>query len=198
MRSRLPVLLLIVLLVGGGIWYFTRDTRTREERAEEFFEKGEELFRQGDYQGAIEAMERCVELGQGHYPEPFAALAVCHYHLGQYELAKRQCERVLELNPGDDGTRVVYADTLLRTIEDSGEAWRRANAELSKLSEKGRRNPTVLYNLACLYAEYSRPELALRYLSYAIKADPSLKEVAKKDSCLDSIRHTEQFKRLVR
>jgi tetratricopeptide (TPR) repeat protein len=197
-RKLTLALLFMALLAVGGIWYVSRDGGRARERARELYDEGRELFEKGDCEGAIEPLRRSINLDKGRYPEPIALLGMCYYENGQFKMAKEQFEKVLELNPGDDRSRVVYAACLLRTIQDSDEAWRRANAELDMLSESGRQHPMVLYNLACLYAENDRLDLALRYLSYAIKADASWREAAKRDSSFDSIRHTEQFNRLVR
>ncbi len=197
MRSRLPLVLLIVLLVGGGIWYFTRDKKTPEERAEELFEEGARLVEEeGKYDDAIGPFKKAVQLDPSH-AEAHEALGCCYYAKGDFEAAKRHFAKTLELVPHDGSAAVAYAGCLLKTVKDKDEAWRQANRALRGLTQQGIRDPDIAYNLACLYAENGKPQLALRYLSYAVKKSPNHRKVAKHDRCLDSIRHTEQFKRLV-
>jgi tetratricopeptide (TPR) repeat protein len=198
MRSRLPFLLLVAILLGAGIWYVTRDRGSPEERAKELFDEAYELAERGQFKKAIDRIKKCIDLEQGRNPVSYSNLGNWYYQLGQVEMAKQQYEKALKLDPSKANTRVAYAACLLKTARDRNEAWTMANRELNKLTEKDRRHPYVAYNLACLYAENDRPELALRHLAYAIRADPSCREDAKQDRSFDGIRETDQFRRLVR
>lgn len=197
MRSRLPVLLFIVLLAAGGIWYFTRDTRTREERAEEYFQQARALAGREEYEQAITSMKKSIKYASDRIPERYYLVGCYYLDSGQPEKAIREFEEAMRRGPQEGYIRVVYAWCFLETVQDKNEAWKRVNKELNKLTKEQRRDPRVSYNLACLYATNDRPELALRHIAHAIKTDPFLKGQARKDEDFASIRHTEQFKRLV-
>jgi uncharacterized Ntn-hydrolase superfamily protein len=53
------------------------------------------------------------------------------------------------------------------------------------------------YNLACGYARFGMGDEALAQLKLALQLDPKLKELAKGDSDLESLREREEFKQLV-
>jgi hypothetical protein len=93
--------------------------------------------------------------------------------------------------------RVIYANVLLNLATDEAAGWRAANAELNKLTPKARQSPHVAYNLALLYARHRRPQLALRFLTFAIEKDPKNRSKAREDEAFESLRNSPQFQNLV-
>jgi len=197
MNSKALAVLLVLACAGGVIWYVTRDTRTPEERAEALWTQAIDLIDRGKYKEAIKCMQDCIKLRDQQTAGNYALLAHAYHYDGQYQNALREYEKALSLEPERAPERVAYAGCLLRAIDDKQEAWRRADAELAKIREEHRRHPTVLYNVACLYAENGRPQDALRYLQRAIQVYPKYKQDARTDPSFESIRDTEEFKRLV-
>jgi tetratricopeptide (TPR) repeat protein len=196
-RSRLSVVVLIVLLVAGGIWYFTRDTRTPEERAEELWDQACDLKEHGEFLGAIRCLKEYIKLDQEKHPRAYGMLAFCYDEIGQVEMAQQHYRRALELDPRDANARVLYAGCLLEAAPDGNTGWQMADPELRKLSDEDLKTRGVAYNLACVCASNGKADVALQYLSLAIKQDPSYRDLARRDKDFDSIRRTEQFKRLV-
>jgi len=197
MRSKLLVVVVVLACAGGLIWYTSRDTRTPEERAEALWTQAIDLIKRGKFKDAIKCMQDCIKLPDQKTAANYSILAHCYHYDGQYQNALRQYEKALSLEPDRAPTRVAYAGCLLKAIDDKQEAWRRADAELAKIGERHRQHPTVVYNLACVYAENGRPQEALHYLEYAIRTEPTAKDEAKTDPSFDAIRDMEPFKRLV-
>jgi tetratricopeptide (TPR) repeat protein len=67
----------------------------------------------------------------------------------------------------------------------------------SKNSPDDRQRGTADYNLGCFYAVRGRPEEAIPYLRSGIELNPSLREWAKTDTDLDSIRSRPELVRLL-
>lgn len=198
MRANALVLILVVALAGGAVWYFTRDTRLPEERAQELRDEATALMDKEKYREAVEPLRKCIELEDGRNALSLSLLAICHMELGEFADAKRQIEKALQLDPNDGCMRVIYAKVLLNLATDETAGWQAANAELNKLTPKARQSPYVAYNLAILYARHRRPQLALRFLSYAIEKDPRNRSKAREDEAFESLRDSPEFQRLVR
>jgi tetratricopeptide (TPR) repeat protein len=53
------------------------------------------------------------------------------------------------------------------------------------------------YNLACLFALRGEKQLCIAYLKKALELDPALKEDARRDICLEKLRKSDSFRRLL-
>jgi tetratricopeptide (TPR) repeat protein len=191
------LILLIIALAGGAIWYFLIGSKPENRTAKEYWEEGWRLLDDGEIEGAIGVMEKAAE----RYPNDAniqCCLAICYHRCGDEKTARALFKRTLELNAGFHAARVAYAASILKTEEDKKKAWNMVSLELRKIPQKAFEDPAVLYNMACLYAANNRPQLALQYLSRAIQIDPSTsREEARDDPDFDSIRGVPEFKRLV-
>jgi len=67
----------------------------------------------------------------------------------------------------------------------------------TKNAPDDRQQGTADYNLGCFYAVRRRAETAIQYLRSGIELNPSLRELAKTDSDLDSIRSRSEVVRLL-
>ncbi|MBN1918892.1 MAG: hypothetical protein JW889_13380 [Verrucomicrobia bacterium] len=202
MNSRKIVVLLILVCCGGAVWYVTRDRQAAEEqtpaeRTTELRTQAIDLLERREDEKAIDCLRECVKLPVRQTALDYAYLGVCYHSSGRYEKTLRAYEKALSREPDMAPARVAYACSLLKAIDDKQEAWRPANAELAKIREEQRTHPGVVYNPACLYAENGRHQEALRHLDCAIRVDPTTKTEAKTEPSFESIRHLEQFKRLV-
>ena len=198
MNSKALAVLLVLACAGGVIWYVTRDRRTPAERAKALWTQAGDLVDRGKYKDAIKCMQDRINLPDQQTAANYDFLGQCYHYDGQYQNALRQYEKALSLEPDRAPTRVAYAGCLLKVIDDKQEAWRRADAELAKIKKEHRTHPTVVYNLACVYAENGRPQDALRYLERAIQIQPEYyKHMARTDPSFESIRDMDQFRRLV-
>ncbi len=191
------LILLIIALAAGAIWYLSIGNKPESKTAKEFLEEGCELLDRDEIEGAI----RVFEKGAERYPSNSNMqylLGICYSNSRNEEKAKTFFRKALELNAGFHIARVAYADSILRTEENKQKAWKMASLELRKLPQKAFEDHGVLYNMACLYAVNNRPESALQYLLRAIQTDPTTsREEAKDDPDFDGIRHLPEFKRLV-
>lgn len=74
----------------------------RADSLEEIFQRANESYFHGDYEGAAQGYARLEELGVRD-PDVAYNLATAHARLGHYGRAIRHYERALWLRPGDDG-----------------------------------------------------------------------------------------------
>jgi tetratricopeptide (TPR) repeat protein len=198
MGSKALVVLLVVALAGGAVWYFTRERETREERAKKLWDEATESKEEGRYNQAVKAAKAYLDTAPDPNPRAYGIMAFCYGRLGDYEAAITNWTKLLELQPDDANARVLLAMCILDATPDKGQAWEKATQELRKLTQDDLRRRGVAYNVACLCAKNGRAETALQYLKLGIEVDPSYKESAKTDKDFDSIRHLPQFQQLIR
>ncbi len=191
------LILLIIALVAGAIWYLSIGKKPESRSAKEYGEEGWRLIEDGEIEEAIRVFEKGAEC----YPkDPYMPylLGICYDDSGDEKKARTFFKKALELNADYHMASVAYATLILKTEENKEKAWKMASLELRKIPQKAFEDPGVLYNMACLYAASNRPESALQYLSRAIHIDPTnSRERAKDDPDFDGIRHLPEFKRLV-
>lgn len=111
---------------------------------------------------------------------------------GRFEEAKALYEKALEIDPG-------YLDAL----NNLGVLYMREKKyeEAREVFEKAIRLKPVyvdpFYNLACTYAIMGQRKEGLAYLKRAVSLDPIVKEWARKDSDLESLRGSSEFDEII-
>lgn len=161
--------------------------------ANDYVERGNDYFVATDYENAIVAYEKAIEMNP-EYPEAWfykgRALS-----LGQkrYFEAVKAYEHALKLKP-DYCEAMVFCSVALRRTKRYSESIDLCNKAIEINPEYSR----AWYSLACTYAILGNTEEAIKSLVKAIQINPQrYRETAKTDSDLDSIRHDERFQQFV-
>ena len=111
---------------------------------------------------------------------------------GRLEEARRLYEESLRLDPG-------YVDALnnLGVILIGKRDYVAAQRSLEKAVRLKPRYAEPFYNLACLNAIRGDNKLALAQLKKAVSLDPTVRDWARKDTDLESLRHLPEFRELM-
>ena len=111
---------------------------------------------------------------------------------GRLEEARRLYEESLRLDPG-------YVDALnnLGVILIGKRDYVAAQRSLEKAVRLKPRYAEPFYNLACLNAIRGDIKLALAQLKKAVSLDPTVRDWARKDTDLESLRHLPEFRELM-
>lgn len=116
-----------------------------------------------------------------------------HVHIarGDYPKAVQSFKDALALEPDLSGlwNNLGYAHKVAGEIDEAIEATRKAKS-LAKTTDEIN---SATYNLACYMALSDKHEEAIRLLSHVCRSDPSLKEWAKEDPDLTSLRSDARF-----
>jgi tetratricopeptide (TPR) repeat protein len=152
---------------------------TDEEKASALAGLGLLAFRHGDYQTAVERLERALHLYSADTPERFAlcdSLGRAHAMLGQLDAATAVFESALaeaEAKPNALET-IRFSVLLAYSLIDSGK-FAKAEQHLARALELGEDslNPSVRLQLywsqARLYLEQNQPEEAMPYARRALE-----------------------------
>ena len=156
------------------------------------------LFSQGKHEAAAKMYEKASEVN----PEDFQSLNLLgnvYFSLGRTEQAKatfrRAVERVkrhLELNP-DDARALYLGGGALAHLGDRKQAMDWA----SKASSIDPKNPSVQYNVACVFALLGEIEQAIDSLEQSITTGMGQTEWIENDSDLDPLREHPRFQALL-
>jgi tetratricopeptide (TPR) repeat protein len=123
-------------------------------------------------------------------------LGVLYDQKGQYDLAVREFEAALEIEPGNGMT----LKNLETARKNQAVIWARETQiqEAEKIAQAKAGDPQASYNLARIYAFYGKKELAYEWLAKALKQ--GYKDIAylQSDPALDSIRKERDFQLLLR
>jgi tetratricopeptide (TPR) repeat protein len=111
---------------------------------------------------------------------------------GRLEEARRLYEETLQIDPG-------YVDALnnLGVIFIGKRDYVAARRSLEKAVRLKPRYAEPFYNLACLNAIRGDIKLALAQLKKAVSLDPTVRDWARKDTDLESLRHLPEFRELM-
>jgi tetratricopeptide (TPR) repeat protein len=185
------------------------------------FIRGNAYYEAGDYQQALEAYNRALEL-RPDLPEALSNRGILLRRLGRYEEALRDYNRALELRP-DLPEAMLNRGVALGKLRRYEEALKDENRALelrpddpntlanrsSTLTSLGRYDDalrdvnralelkpgysTALYNRACLCSLMGRFEELLRDLEAAIKGDEKYRQMAKTDEDFEKLRSDPEY-----
>ena len=156
------------------------------------------LIGQGDEQEAAKMFRKAAEINPDDYNAPYF-LAQTLFALGkseesttQYRKAIEVLNKHLELNP-DDARAVNLKAGALGHIGEKEEAIKWA----TKATVIDPDNPSVLYNVACLYANLKEFDRAIDCLEQSIDAGMAHREWIENDPDLDPLRDNPRFVELI-
>lgn len=149
---------LSVLFLG-----FPLDTLAQSNRAaEEHGQRGEALFSQGNWEGAIQELRTAVRLDPDR-PDLRANLGMAYYFKGDTAAAVTELKAALDLDP----TRVDAAHGLGLALYDEGDL----DGAIAAFGTASRLNPTAYYNLGnALERQGNYPAAVEAYRNYLAAA----------------------------
>jgi Flp pilus assembly protein TadD len=114
-----------------------------------------------------------------------------HIAMGDYGGAIQSFKDALFIEPDLSGlwNNLGYAHKVAGDIDEAIEATRKAKSLAKTTNDIN----SATYNLACYMALSGKHEQALRHLSHVCRSDPSIKEWAKDDPDLNSLRSDSRF-----
>ena len=109
-----------------------------------------------------------------------------------YRRALKVTQEHLELHPDDARALYLGASSLIQLGDiDGGLKW------AARATAMDPDNPSVLYNVACVYAQVGEIEKAIDCLEDSITTGMGQKEWIEQDPALDSLRENPRFQELV-
>jgi tetratricopeptide (TPR) repeat protein len=155
--------------------------------ADDYSTRGNAYYNAGDYEQALEAYNRALELRPDH-PSTLGIRGVTLRRLGRYEEALKDYNRVLEVRPDDALTLSNRSGPLIKLgrYEDG-------LRDIKQALQLRPGDPVALYNRACAYSLMGRFEDALRDLEGAIRADEKRREEARSDEDFEKLRNDPEY-----
>jgi tetratricopeptide (TPR) repeat protein len=156
------------------------------------------LFAQGELEKAAKEFERACEINADDYNAPIL-LAATYFGLDRkqetdaaYDKALLVIEKHLELNP-DDARALYFGASALchQGRTEKAVKW----AEKATIIDPD--NPSVLYNVACVYAQLGEIDRGIDCLEQSITTGMGQKEWIENDPDLDPLRESPRFAALV-
>ena len=174
---------------------FERAIEIDPQMFEAYYYYGRAAAAQGKFERAVELFEKAAELRPEDYQTVLVALQL-YRSLGRnedaLEAARRglqRARRALELNPAD--TRALYlGSAALNSVGQPEEASKWAERALEIDPDE----PSILYNVACLYSNQGRLDDAMNLLERAMLPGWANRTWVKHDSDLDPLREHPRFK----
>jgi len=162
------------------------------KRAEDYFSRANELYSEHKYEGAVEAVERAIELAPGE-PKYWYNRGVYQGMAGLHREAVESFERVVSLEPAYSSAwfnmAVAYAS--LGMVE-------RAIKAITSFIEKEPANGDGWFNRACYFALKRKEESALSDLKRAIEIDSKYGRIAADvDVLLELFALSNEFREMV-
>lgn len=170
----------------------------RTEIFEAHYLYGRSTVGQGDMAKAAELFARASEIKPEDYDAPFlfaqalASLGREEESQNAYRKGLAVTKKHLELNP-DDARAVEHAAICFSHLGEREEAIKWAG----KATVIDPDNPSIAYNVGCVYAVLGESERAMDCLEQSITSGWGQKEWMENDADLDSLRDLPRFQNLV-
>ena len=160
-------------------------------KSEDYFSYGDYHYRRGEYELALKAMDKAIEL-KPDFADAWNNRGVALDKLGRHEEALEAFDKAIELKPD-------YSDAWNNRGVTLGKLGRHEEAlkAYDKAIELKPDFASAWYNKACSYSLKGDKENALKNLSKAIDLDAKYKEMAKRDEDFKNLWDDEDFKRIV-
>ncbi|MEO0563175.1 MAG: tetratricopeptide repeat protein, partial [Chloroflexota bacterium] len=120
-----------------------------------------------DYQTAIQCFTDAIRLAPGRY-EPYFNRGLAYAQQGQHKIALANYDRAIELAPSL-GVLYVYRGDTYNTLGNQ----QNAADDYTQATRLGVVIGDVYRKLAAIFLDWERPDDALAWVGFAIKADPS-------------------------
>ena len=160
-------------------------------KSEDYFSYGDYHYRRGEYELALKAMDKAIEL-KPDFADAWNNRGVALDKLGRHEEALEAFDKAIELKPD-------YSDAWNNsgvTLDELGR-YDEALKAYDKAIELKPDFAVAWYNKARSYSLIGDKENALKNLSKAIDLDAKSKEMAKSDEDFKNLWDDEDFKRIV-
>jgi tetratricopeptide (TPR) repeat protein len=136
------------------------------DEMKDFLAKGNELFDQKDYAGALAAYEQILEKYPDAYPI-YRNIGNCYFSEEKYDLAEQNYMKVLEKNPEDAETILAIGNCYTNRGDAAKALEWYGKIDFEKLDD-----PVVLYNVGTIYYNNSKFDDALKYYQKAVEKNP--------------------------
>ena len=144
--------------------------RDAPERQDAQFRLGYLKLQRGDYPGAVDCLQTCLQQRPG-WSAAELNLALAYWKLGQYSQSQDVLLELLKREPGNlEAVRGMSANALEQKDAANALRWHLC------LQELGDRSPEVLQNTAILYQQTGDIDSAIRLYREAIAAKPDFAE----------------------
>ena len=156
------------------------------------------LVGQGDHEGAAKMYERASEINPEDYQAPrllaqtLKALGREKESEGAHRRSLRITRKHLDLNP-DDARAILFGAAVLAHLGDREEAAKWA----SRASVIDPDNPSVHYNVACVFAQLNEIDRGIDSLEQSITTGMAQKEWIANDADLNPLRSDPRFQTLL-
>jgi Tfp pilus assembly protein PilF len=150
-------------------------TQTAPDTAEAQFLLGSSHSQAGEWEQAIAAYQRAIELDPD-YQSAYANLGVAYYQMGQFDLAESQYQKALALNPQDgDVAYNLGALYLQRSFNEDGQAnpdlVEQAIAQLEQANKLSPELAEPYFSLGIAYAILGRNDQAITAFETFLERD---------------------------
>jgi Flp pilus assembly protein TadD len=135
----------------------------KEEPAEEYFKRGNELSLSGEFEEAVAEYEQALEI-EPENVDLMSNLGVAYYNLGQLDKAIDQYSRAIEIAPNDADIRSNLAAAYVQEYQTSG-ALDQLGRALQEYQKAVQLEPTLaqaFFGLGVVYALLSRNDDAIQ------------------------------------
>jgi len=168
-------------------------TAVKELSATDWFDKGLNFHKSGNYKEAINAYTKAIELNpQG--ANAYGARGVAYDGLGNYQQAINDLNKAIQLDTADAwwfyNVRGIIACYGLGNYQQ-------AMNDFNKVIELNPQRDEGYYNVACMYSLQNRYEKACDYLKKSIQRGYKDWEHIKQDKDFDNIRNSSCYKEIM-
>lgn len=143
------------------------------------------------YDDAIREADAILAI-QPDEPHAIALKSTALWQANRLQEAEPLVEKLTEINPKESGLWINLAYIRRRT-----QSLDAAVATLQRAFDANPSDALAHFNMACYRAVQNRPTEALALLKNALHLDPKLKDLARAESDLDSLRLMPEFQRLL-